>query len=73
MAEWWARQVLLLRYLESEDAGGPAVQHQVTVTTHRPPGLYEELTTRRFEAEINHNAIMRNVTPMLTHHGGLTS
>ena len=64
MAEWWAWGGLLLRYLESEDAGGPAVQHQVTVTTHRPPGLYEELITRRFEAGINHNAIMRNVAPM---------
>ncbi len=26
------------------------------MTTHRPPGLYEELITRRLEAEINHNA-----------------
>ena len=64
MAGWLARQVLLLRYLESEDAGGSTVQHQVTVTTHRPPGLYEELITRRFEAEIDHNATMRNVAPM---------
>ena len=56
---------MLLRHLEREDTGGPAVQHQVIVTTHRPPGLYEELITRRFEAGINHNATMRNVAPML--------
>ena len=65
MAEWRARRLLLLRYLVREDAGGPAVQHQVTATTHRPPGLYEELITRRFEAEINRNATMRNVAPMM--------
>ena len=58
------RQLLLLKYLEREGAGGPAVQHQVTVTTRRPPGLYEKLITRRFKAEINHNARMRNVAPM---------
>ena len=39
-------------YIEREDTAGPTAHYQIIVTTHRPPGLYEELITRRLEAAL---------------------